>query len=131
MSREIFYHSAIQGEIREILDYYEAISGQLADDFWVELTEAKSTPTKRGATAGIVENRAEDPAQPPLERSRRTGRALQRRPPHASAPTDPTGRPIQTPIRRTSARSGSVQQHCIRAEGGSRTTLKTSLAPAS
>jgi len=33
MSREIFYHSAIQGEIREILDYYEAISGQLADDF--------------------------------------------------------------------------------------------------
>jgi hypothetical protein len=40
MSREILYHSAIQGEIREILDYYEAISGRLADDFWVELTEA-------------------------------------------------------------------------------------------
>ena len=40
MSREILYHSAIQGEIREILDHYEAISGRLADAFWVELTEA-------------------------------------------------------------------------------------------
>lgn len=40
MSREILYHSAIQGEIREILDHYEAISGRVGDDFWVELTEA-------------------------------------------------------------------------------------------
>jgi hypothetical protein len=91
----------------------------------------KSTPIKREATAGTVENRAEDPAQPPPERSRRTGRALQRRPPRASAPTEPTGRPIQTPITRTRARSDSVQQQCTRAEGGSRATLKTSLAPAS
>ena len=40
MSREILYQSAIQGEIREILDHYEAISGRVGDDFWVELTEA-------------------------------------------------------------------------------------------
>ena len=89
-----------------------------------------STPTKRGATAGTVENRAEDPAQPQPERSRRSGRALERRPLRASAPTQPNGWPIQTPLGRTSARSGSVQQQCIRSEGGSRATLKTSLAPA-
>ncbi|BCX46968.1 hypothetical protein HAHE_08760 [Haloferula helveola] len=40
MSREILFHSAVQKEIREILDYYEAISEALADDFWTELTEA-------------------------------------------------------------------------------------------
>lgn len=40
MSREILYHSAVQEEIREILNYYEAISEGLADDFWRELTEA-------------------------------------------------------------------------------------------
>ena len=40
MSREILYHSAIKGEIREILDYYESISEQLANDFWADLTEA-------------------------------------------------------------------------------------------
>ena len=40
MKRTILYHSAIQHEIREILDYYEAISEQLADDFWNELMSA-------------------------------------------------------------------------------------------
>ena len=39
MSREILYHEAIQREIRKILDYYENISIQLADDFWEELTD--------------------------------------------------------------------------------------------
>jgi len=37
MSREILYHSAIQRELREILDYYESVSDQLADEFWGEL----------------------------------------------------------------------------------------------
>ena len=40
MSREILYHSAVQKEILEILDYYKAISERLADDFWEELTDA-------------------------------------------------------------------------------------------
>jgi plasmid stabilization system protein ParE len=40
MSREILYHSAVQGEIRKILEYYGGISEQLADDFWEELTDA-------------------------------------------------------------------------------------------
>lgn len=40
MSRVILYHSALQNEIREILDYYGEISEQLADDFWDELTAA-------------------------------------------------------------------------------------------
>lgn len=40
MSREILFHSAIQREVREILDYYSEVSEQLADDFWSELTEA-------------------------------------------------------------------------------------------
>lgn len=40
MSREILYHSAIQRELRDILGYYDAISDQLADDFWEELTTA-------------------------------------------------------------------------------------------
>ncbi len=64
-------------------------------------------------------------------RARRARRALGRRPLRASAPTEPNGRPIQAPIGRTSAHSGSVQQQGIRAEGGSRATLKTSLVPAS
>jgi len=40
MSREILYHSSIQRDIRDILNHYEAISEQLADDFWEELTLA-------------------------------------------------------------------------------------------
>ena len=40
MNRGILYHSAIQTEIRDILDHYEGISIQLADDFWNELTKA-------------------------------------------------------------------------------------------
>ncbi|MBK1833314.1 hypothetical protein JIN78_04505 [Roseibacillus ishigakijimensis] len=40
MSRTLLYHSAIQREIRGILNYYEDISEQLADDFWDELTSA-------------------------------------------------------------------------------------------
>ena len=40
MSRDVLYHSAVQAEIREILDYYEGISGRLADEFWEELTNA-------------------------------------------------------------------------------------------
>jgi len=64
-----------------------------------------------------------------MERTRRTRRALGRRPLSASAPTVANGRPIQTPIGRTSARSGSVQQQCIRSEGGSRANLKQVLPP--
>lgn len=40
MNREILYHVSIQHEIREILNYYEGVSKQLADDFWEELTNA-------------------------------------------------------------------------------------------
>ncbi|MCB1130924.1 MAG: hypothetical protein KDN05_07315 [Verrucomicrobiae bacterium] len=40
MSREILFHTAIQGEIREILDFYGGISERLADGFWEELSEA-------------------------------------------------------------------------------------------
>jgi toxin ParE1/3/4 len=40
MSRAVLYHSAVQAEIREILDYYKGISERLADDFWEELTNA-------------------------------------------------------------------------------------------
>ena len=66
--------------------------------------------------------------------------SLHSRPPAAPAapsyvarpvPARPLSQPIQTPISRTSARSSSVQQQCIRAEGRSRATLKTNLAPAS
>jgi len=38
MSRDILYHSAVEAEIRGILDYYGGISERLADDFWEELT---------------------------------------------------------------------------------------------
>lgn len=38
MSRNILYHSSIQREIREALEYYHDISEQLADAFWAELT---------------------------------------------------------------------------------------------
>jgi hypothetical protein len=64
-----------------------------------------------------------------MERSRRARRALGRCPLRASVPTEPNGRPRQTPIGGTSARSGSVQQQCIRAEGGSRANLKQVLPP--
>lgn len=40
MSREILYHSAIQKELREVLDYYENISTRLAYEFWKEVTSA-------------------------------------------------------------------------------------------
>lgn len=40
MNREILYHSAIQKELREILDHYEEVSSQLADEFWCEITRA-------------------------------------------------------------------------------------------
>ena len=40
MSREILYHSAIQGELREILNHYSSIFEALADDFWDEITSA-------------------------------------------------------------------------------------------
>ena len=40
MSRDVLYHSAVQAEIREILDYYEGISARPADDFWEELINA-------------------------------------------------------------------------------------------
>lgn len=40
MSRDALYHTAVQGEIREILDYYGGIAERLADDFWEELTNA-------------------------------------------------------------------------------------------
>lgn len=32
MSRDVLYHSAVQVEIREILNYYGGISERLADD---------------------------------------------------------------------------------------------------
>ncbi len=92
-----------------------ALDGRARDGAAQSRLPEKSTPIQRGATAGTVENRAEEPAQPPPERSRRTRRALQRRPPRTSAPTEPTGPPLPTPIGRTSARSGSVRQQCIRA----------------
>jgi plasmid stabilization system protein ParE len=51
MNRGILYHSAIQTEIRDILDHYEGISIQLADDFWNELTKgfdyARRYPTRQ------------------------------------------------------------------------------------
>ena len=40
MSRDILYHSSVQREIRDALDYYGDISERLADDFWDELTAA-------------------------------------------------------------------------------------------
>jgi plasmid stabilization system protein ParE len=40
MNREILFHAAVQTEIRDILDYYEKIADQIADDFWEELTNA-------------------------------------------------------------------------------------------
>ena len=40
MSREILYHTAIQKELRQILNHDEEVSTQLADDFWDELTNA-------------------------------------------------------------------------------------------
>ncbi|GAB5559846.1 MAG: hypothetical protein SynsKO_14930 [Synoicihabitans sp.] len=40
MSREILFHTAVQRDIRNILEYYEAKSGSLADTLWTELTEA-------------------------------------------------------------------------------------------
>lgn len=40
MNREILFHTSVQTEILEILDYYGKISEQLADDFWEELTNA-------------------------------------------------------------------------------------------
>ena len=40
MKRGILYHWAVQHEIRNIPGYYEAISMQLADDFWEELNIA-------------------------------------------------------------------------------------------
>lgn len=40
MIRDLLYHSAVQIEIREILEYYACISERLADDFWDELTNA-------------------------------------------------------------------------------------------
>ena len=64
-----------------------------------------------------------------MERSCRTRRDLGGRPFRASAPTEAIGRPIQTPIGRTSVRSGSVQQQGIRSEGGPRANLKQVLPP--
>ena len=40
MRRGILYHSSIQREIREALDYYGGVSEQLSVDFWDELTSA-------------------------------------------------------------------------------------------
>jgi len=40
MSRDVLYHSAVQAEIRGILDYYGGIFELLADDFWEELANA-------------------------------------------------------------------------------------------
>ena len=34
MSRDVLYHTAVQAEIREILDYYGGIAERFADDFW-------------------------------------------------------------------------------------------------
>ena len=58
-------------------------------------------------------------------------RQPRRPPPRATAHAAPTGRAIQTPIRGSSPRSGSVQQQCIRAAGGSRASPKSHLASAS
>ena len=61
-----------------------------------------------------------DSAQPP-----------RRPPPRSTAHPAPTVRAIPTPIRASSPRSGSIQQQCIRAAGGSRASPKSHLAPAS
>lgn len=38
--RSLSYHPHVPSEVRDILAYYEGISQILADDFWIELTEA-------------------------------------------------------------------------------------------
>lgn len=38
--RSLSYHPDVPSEVREILAYYQGISPILADDFWIELTEA-------------------------------------------------------------------------------------------
>ena len=57
MSREILYHTAIQTEIREILNHYESISIQLADDFWDELTNAFDYACRFPARQAILKSK--------------------------------------------------------------------------
>ena len=38
--RSLSYHPSVPSEVREILAYYEGISPILANDFWIELTDA-------------------------------------------------------------------------------------------
>lgn len=40
MIQGLRYHAHVQHEVREILSFYSAISDQLADEFWHELSEA-------------------------------------------------------------------------------------------
>lgn len=37
--REVLYHPKVPSEVREILAYYDEISGKLGDEFWIELRE--------------------------------------------------------------------------------------------
>lgn len=34
------YHPCVPSEVRKVVEYYEEISPKLADEFWIELTEA-------------------------------------------------------------------------------------------
>ena len=38
--REVVYHPRVPAEVRTFLDHYDAISSELGDSFWGELTEA-------------------------------------------------------------------------------------------
>lgn len=38
--KEVVYHPKVPAEVRAYLDHYEAISPDLGDSFWQELTEA-------------------------------------------------------------------------------------------
>ncbi len=40
--REAVYHPRVSAEVRAFLDHYDAISTDLGDSFWQELTEAIS-----------------------------------------------------------------------------------------
>jgi hypothetical protein len=38
--RAVVYHPKVPAEVRSFLDYYDAVSADLGDSFWSELTEA-------------------------------------------------------------------------------------------
>ena len=38
--KKVVYHPKVPTEVRGFLEYYESISSELGDSFWIELTEA-------------------------------------------------------------------------------------------